>query len=97
VIRPRLFMASILLVMKIAFAVEASTLMPSRDQGRQALTGPKGVELSTSHRFDPLSLKGKNQKPMGLGVKVEDDKWLDDLLGARSHFEDRRRRDQDRM
>ena len=83
-----LILASFLLVNVTA---EARSLAPSRD------TGFKTAELSTSHRFDPLSLKGKNQKPFGLGVQVEDDKWLEDLLGARSHFNDRIRRDQERQ
>lgn len=53
-------------------------------------------KLGTSHRFDGTSLHGKFQTSPSTTAIVEDDKFMEDLLGARKHFNDRIRKDSDR-
>lgn len=54
----------------------------------------KGLgKLGTSHRFDGSSLHGKFQTSPSTTATVEDDKFLEDLLGARKHFNDRIKKD----
>ena len=54
------------------------------------------AKLGTSFKFDGSSLRGKFQSTMGTAVAVENDKYLDDLLSGRKHFEDRLQEDNNR-
>ena len=56
----------------------------------------KGEHLGTNFRFDGSSLHGKYQNPLSTTATVENDKYLDDLLGARKHFDDREKKDSER-
>lgn len=53
-------------------------------------------KLGTSFRFDGSNLHGKYQTSPSTTAVVEDDKFMEDLLGARKHFNDRIRKDQSR-
>jgi hypothetical protein len=54
------------------------------------------AKLGTSFRFDGTTLRGKYQTSLGTTATVENDKYLEDLLGARKHFKDRLQKEQDR-
>ncbi|MBX2988668.1 MAG: hypothetical protein KF802_12295 [Bdellovibrionaceae bacterium] len=85
-----IFMASLLL----AFSVSEAKTAPKRKGKPQ----PRYVEtkLGTSFRFDASSLHGKFQNSPSTTATVENDKYLEDLLGARKNFNDRIRRDVER-
>jgi hypothetical protein len=53
-------------------------------------------KLGTSFRFDGSSLHGKFQTSPSTTATVENDKFLEDMLGARKSFADRTAKDQDR-
>ena len=52
--------------------------------------------LGTSFRFDGSALHGKYQTSPSTTATVENDKFLEDLLGARKQFDDREKKDQSR-
>jgi hypothetical protein len=53
-------------------------------------------KLGTSFKFDGSALRGKYQSSLNTTATVENDKFLDDLLGGRKEFNDRLQRDQER-
>jgi hypothetical protein len=53
-------------------------------------------QLSRSFRFDGSSLRGKYQSSLGTSATVENDKYMDDLLGGRKKFDDRIREEKQR-
>jgi hypothetical protein len=53
-------------------------------------------QLGTSFKFAGSNLRGKYNTALGATATVEDDKYLDDLLGGRKQFEDRLQKDQER-
>lgn len=81
-----IFMASILLSFQVAHGT-AKKKKPAM---------PNEAKLGTSFRFDGSSLRGKFQNSLGTTSTVENDKFLEDLLGARKSFEDRIARDVER-
>ena len=52
--------------------------------------------LGTSFKFDGTTLRGKYQTSLGTNATVENDKYLDDLLGGRKNFSDRTKKDDQR-
>ena len=89
-----LLLACALLMFQTANAASGSSnsktkvkASPSRDRAK----------LGTSFRFDGSSLHGKFQNSPSTTATVENDKFLEDLLGARKHFEDRQKEDQERQ
>jgi hypothetical protein len=56
----------------------------------------KGRKLSTNVNFEDLLVDGKYQYPSEATTTVENEKDLDDLIGARKHFRDRLGRSMDR-
>lgn len=54
------------------------------------------AQLGTSFRFNPNALHGKRQVSPNLTATVENDKYLDDLLGPRRSFKDRLEQDKQR-
>jgi hypothetical protein len=54
------------------------------------------AKLGTSFRFDGTSLHGKFQNSPSTTATVENDKFLEDLLGARKNFDDRSQKDRQR-
>lgn len=54
------------------------------------------ANLGTSFRFNPNALQGKRQVSPNLTATVENDKYLDDLLGPRKSFNDRIEQDKQR-
>ena len=58
-------------------------------------TNPQ-AKLGTSFKFDGSSLRGKYQSSLSTTATVENDKYLEDLLGGRTQFEDRTQREKDR-
>lgn len=82
-----ILLASALLIVQTAAAnTDAKAPVPARDRAR----------LGTSFRFDGASLHGKYQTSPSLTATVENDKYLEDLLGARKHFDDRIQKDKER-
>jgi hypothetical protein len=53
-------------------------------------------KLSTNVNFEDLLVDGKYQYPSEATTTVENEKDLDDLIGARKHFRDRLGRSMDR-
>ena len=53
-------------------------------------------KLSTNVNFEDLLVDGKYQYPNEATTTVENEKDLDDLIGARKHFRDRLGRSMDR-
>lgn len=56
----------------------------------------KNVKLGTSFKFDGSALRGKYQSSLNTTATVENDKYLEDLLGGRTQFEDRAQRELER-
>lgn len=54
------------------------------------------AKLGTSFKFDGTALHGKYQNTPSTTATVENDKYLDDLLGARQNFNDRTAKDKER-
>ena len=59
---------------------------------KKANTNPK-TKLETSFKFDGSALRGKYQSSLSTTATVENDKFLEDLLGGRTQFEDRAQKD----
>lgn len=55
------------------------------------------VTLGTSFRFDGTSLHGKYQTSPATTATVENDKFLEDILGTRKNFDDRIANDLERQ
>lgn len=53
-------------------------------------------QLGTSFSFSGSSLRGKYNNSLGSTATVENDKYLDDLLGGRKQFEDRNQKESER-
>lgn len=62
---------------------------------RKALVN-KNAKLGTSFKFDGSALRGKYQSSLSTTATVENDKFLEDLLGGRTQFEDRAEKEQER-
>jgi len=56
----------------------------------------KNVKLETSFKFDSSVLRGKYQSSLNTTATVENDKYLEDLLGGRTQFEDRAQKELER-
>lgn len=54
------------------------------------------AKLGTSFKFDGSNLRGKYQSSLSTTATVENDKFLEDLLGGRTQFEDRNQKERDR-
>ena len=54
-------------------------------------------KLETQHRLNGSAYLGKPNQPMVLDTLVEDDKYLNDLLGVRKDFKDKSQQDQKRV
>ena len=86
----------------IALTLLAPALGAARSQAKKKTAAePRAAKkiqprLGTSFRFDGMSLHGKYQSAPWTSTTVEDDKFLEDLLGARKHFRDRVEMDQKR-
>lgn len=81
-----IFMASILLTFQVAHGTAK----------KKKVTTANEAKLGTSFKFDGSSLHGKFQNSPSTTATVENDKFLEDLLGARKSFEDRIVRDVER-
>ena len=62
---------------------------------QKAATNPK-AKLETSFKFDGSALRGKYQSSLSTNATVENDKFLEDLLGGRTQFEDRAEKELER-
>lgn len=58
--------------------------------------GNTKAQLGTSFKFDGTTLRGKYNTSLGTSATVEDDKYLDDLLGGRKSFNDRDQKENQR-
>jgi len=69
--------------------------------GAQAKKAAKGTtssqaKLGTSFKFNGSNLRGKYQSSLSSTATVENDKFLEDLLGGRTQFEDRSQKELER-
>jgi hypothetical protein len=81
-----ILMACLLLSVKVVLAAETGA----------SKKGNSKAKLGTSFKFDGTTLRGKYQTSLGTNATVEDDKYLDDLLGGRKSFSDRIKKDDQR-
>jgi hypothetical protein len=81
--------------MKHLFLLACSLLCISASAQTQNSAKTK-AKLGTSFRFDPNSLHGRFQNSPNTTATVENDKFLEDLLGARKNFSDRIKQDKER-
>jgi hypothetical protein len=88
--KPLILMALVLLTLQTATA----DTVKKRKKGPSAKTQ---VTLGTSFRFDGSSLHGKYQTSPATTATVENDKFLEDILGARKNFDDRVANDLERQ
>ncbi len=63
---------------------------------KRTRTVPKDTKLETSLSFEGSKLKGKVQEASLRKIVVENDKYLEDLLGVRKNFDDRRAEEKER-
>lgn len=54
------------------------------------------AKLGTSFKLNGSSVRGKYQSSLGANATVENDKYMDDLLGGRKKFDDRIRDEKQR-
>lgn len=85
-------LASLLLISSIGLAAGTKTAAKTK----KPQPSFNGAQLGTSFRFDGSSLHGKFQSAPSTVATVENDKYLDDLLGARRNFKDRLKNDSER-
>lgn len=57
---------------------------------------PAQGKLGTSFKFNGSNLRGKYQSSLSSTATVENDKFMEDLLGGRTQFEDRSQRELER-
>jgi hypothetical protein len=81
--------------MRHLFLVACSLLCLNASAGTEKSNRAK-PKLGTSFRFDPNSLNGRFQNSPSTTATVENDKFLEDLLGARKNFSDRIKQDKER-
>lgn len=84
-------LASVLLISSVGFGANSKATKTKKPQ-----PSFHGAQLGTSFRFDGSSLHGKFQSAPSTVATVENDKYLDDLLGARRNFKDRLKNDSER-
>jgi hypothetical protein len=84
----KFILASILLL-----NITAQAVTQTSGRGKK---GNSNSKLGTSFRFDGTTLRGKYQTSLGTNATVENDKYLDDLLGGRKNFSDRLLKDDQR-
>lgn len=83
--------------MKISILMACLLLLVEATEAAKgvATTSKKG-NLGTSFKFDGTTLRGKYNTSLGTSATVEDDKYLDDLLGGRKSFNDRIKKENQR-
>lgn len=89
--------------MKTLLKVMALVLLVSSIGSANTGTGKKRTvkknpdsQLGTNFRFDGTALHGKYQSSPSTVATVENDKFLEDLLGVRKSFKDRAKEDNER-
>lgn len=85
-------LANMALILLFTVAAEASSAEAKKAVPKNA----RDAKLGTSFRFDGSSLHGKFQASPSTTATVENDKYLEDLLGARKNFDDRIAKDVER-
>ena len=96
-----LLMASLLLISAVGAAASQKSDAGAKQKKSavaKKLTASRvnQAQLGTSFRFDGSSLHGKFQSAPSTVATVENDKYLEDLLGARRNFKDRAKQDSER-
>ena len=82
-----ILMASLLLLINVGIAATTGAAKKGNFKAQAKST------LGTSFKFDGTTLRGKYQTSLGTNATVENDKYLDDLLGGRKSFADRIKKD----
>jgi len=92
-----LVLALVLLSIQSVFAATGSVQKKKKKTVAKtsAVTAPK-AKLGTSFKFDGSALRGKYQSSLSTTATVENDKFLDDLLGGRKDFSDRSQKELER-
>jgi hypothetical protein len=96
-----LLLASLLLISGVGSASEVKTTEVKKTATKAKTKTVRAsqvnqAQLGTSFRFDGSSLHGKFQSAPSTVATVENDKFLEDLIGARKNFKDRERQDDER-
>ncbi|MBS1969869.1 MAG: hypothetical protein JSU04_06155 [Bdellovibrionales bacterium] len=91
------------LILLCIFAVNGAHAETGAAHKRAAAkkAAPKGTsapqaKLGTSFKFNGSNLRGKYQSSLSSTATVENDKFMEDLLGGRTQFEDRSQRETER-
>lgn len=82
------------IVLALTLALFASEVLAAKNT--KTLKARGRAKLGTSHTFDGTALHGRFQGSPGTTALVENDKFLDDLLGPRKNFKDRTAKDRKR-
>ncbi|HEY8269515.1 MAG TPA: hypothetical protein VIG33_01395 [Pseudobdellovibrionaceae bacterium] len=85
-------LASLLLILSTALTVHAGTATMVKKHSKKN----SQAKLGTSFKFDGSNLRGKYQNSLSTTATVENDKFLEDLLGGRTQFEDRDQKERER-
>lgn len=88
-----ILMASVLLLSTVGMAQTEKSAKAKPAKPAMKSSKLNSAQLGTSFRFDGSSLHGKFQSSPSTVATVENDKYLEDLLGARRNFKDRSKRD----
>ena len=84
------------ILMACLLLLNMGSAMAAKQDGARKTRGSTKAQLGTSFKFDGTTLRGKYNTSLGTSATVEDDKYLDDLLGGRKSFEDRNKKDNQR-
>ena len=72
-----------------AIAISLSLMALLQTQARAENPSKTVFKPKTEHNFNDMDVKGRYQTPMEAVITIENEKVLDDLLGARTNFKDR--------
>ncbi len=84
------------ILMACLLLLNSGSAIAAKQDGAKKTRGSTKAQLGTSFKFDGTTLRGKYNTSLGTSATVEDDKYLDDLLGGRKSFEDRNQKDNQR-
>ena len=91
-------LALILLCMLTVNVASAETGAAHKRAAAKKVKGTSApqAKLGTSFKFNGSNLRGKYQSSLSSTATVENDKFMEDLLGGRTQFEDRSQRETER-
>lgn len=84
------------LALILLYFLSVNQAAAAKAAGTKKATTPPQAKLGTSFKFDGSNLRGKYQSSLSTTATVENDKFLEDLLGGRTEFEDRSQTEKER-